>query len=169
MIAGRPISEAPADGSVILASIMRRAGVPTTGHCGFRRVRKSEFGWAEEADSHMHYGNGAILGWWPADTPESDCETVPRTNFRYRPTSGAEGDSFQHQWCVRCRKDAAHRADPESGDGCPIVASTFVFEIDEDDYPAEWTYRDDGQPICTAFEPDDGSAPRCHKTSDLFS
>lgn len=66
----------------------------------------------------------------------------------YRPSCGSEGADFAAAWCSRCRRDA----DAEHGDGCPILADTFVYSIDDGRYPREW--REDGPsgPRCTAFE-----------------
>ena len=80
----------------------------------------------------------------------------------YRPSNGTEGMAFQETWCDRCRRDATGR--------CPILGATMLFDIDDPEYPREWTFADDGAPICTAFV--DRSAPRrgfhCRKTADLF-
>ncbi len=86
----------------------------------------------------------------------------------YRPSSGTEGADFQDQWCCRCSRDAAFQADPDSGDGCPIVASTYVFDIDHPLYPKEWI-EDEKGPRCTAFTTDPSQPVRCDKTADLFA
>jgi len=70
----------------------------------------------------------------------------------YQPANGTEGEDFQEVWCVRCKRDAAFQADMENNDGCPILADTMCFRIDEPGYPKEWVYGDDGEPMCTAFE-----------------
>jgi hypothetical protein len=69
----------------------------------------------------------------------------------YRPSNGTEGECFIETWCAHCQHDEAFRRD--EGDGCPIVAATFCYRVDEPDYPREWTYNDKGRPICTAFAP----------------
>jgi len=75
----------------------------------------------------------------------------------YQPANGSEGDMFMRRWCADCRADAAHRGDPDSADGCPIIAATMALDPDDPDYPAEWQYSPRGQPICTAFEAKDGT------------
>ena len=34
------------------------------------------------------------------------------------------------------------------------LAGTLVFDLDDDEYPDEWTYDADGNPTCTAFVPE---------------
>lgn len=87
---------------------------------------------------------------------------------KYRPSNGTEGDGFYKNWCFHCTRDAAFRADPDSGDGCPIAASTYVFDIDDPLYPTEWI-EDDNGPRCTAFTTDANPPERCDKTPDMFA
>ncbi len=88
----------------------------------------------------------------------------------YRPSNGTEGECFYENWCLHCSRDAAFRDDPDSGDGCPIVASTYVFEINDPLYPKEWIEDDDGSnPRCTAFTTNPTCPVRCDKTQDMFS
>jgi hypothetical protein len=87
----------------------------------------------------------------------------------YRPSNGTEGDYFQNDWCEKCARDQAFRNNPDSGDGCPIVAATLIFDIHESEYPKEWIEDDDGSnPRCTAFTTDATCPQRCDKTIDLF-
>lgn len=75
----------------------------------------------------------------------------------YRPSNGTEGEMFMEQWCSRCARDVAYRNNkPEYG--CRILAATFVFDIDDPEYPKEWIRQatDDewpGTARCTAFVP----------------
>lgn len=87
--------------------------------------------------------------------------------FPYRPSNGTEGESFIEYWCGRCARDAKFRENPDSGDGCPIVAATFVFEISHAEYPKEWITDEKG-PRCTAFTTDPTCPTRCDKTPDMF-
>ena len=90
-----------------------------------------------------------------------------RAGDRYRPSNGFEGELFDGAWCSDCARDAAHRADPALGDGCPILAAALAFDITHPDYPREWQYGADGQPRCTAFTTE-GVPERCAHTDDLF-
>lgn len=90
----------------------------------------------------------------------------------YRPGSGTEGMAFDDAWCSNCALDAAYRAsgdDADPEDGCKILADTFAYDIDHPNYPKEWVYGCDGCPRCTAFVREDGRAPRCDKTADMFA
>lgn len=91
-----------------------------------------------------------------------------RAGQKYRPSNGFEGDLFMGSWCAHCSRDAAHRADPDGADGCPIIAATHALDVDDEGYPAEWQYGPDGQPRCTAFT-ETGAEARCDQTLELFS
>jgi len=86
----------------------------------------------------------------------------------YRPSSGTEGACFQNDWCGYCARDAEFQADPDFGEGCPIVADTFAYQITDPRYPKEWVYDRDGRPCCTAFTTDPNKPLRCDKTIDMF-
>lgn len=64
---------------------------------------------------------------------------------KYRPSNGSEGMWFTERFCERC----AH--DQDTGKECPILMRTMLHEVDEPEYPSEWTYDQDGKPTCTAF------------------
>jgi len=85
----------------------------------------------------------------------------------YRPSNGSEGLMFQEQWCNRCRRDRAFRESSAGEDGCPILADTMFYMVDDPNYPKEWvwnpeelkrtgvlTFGSDDGPRCTAFEED---------------
>lgn len=69
----------------------------------------------------------------------------------YQPGGGLEGAVFMARFCDLCARDAAFR--DGTGDSCPIVANTMVYDEDDAEYPVEW--RQDGPegPRCTAFQP----------------
>lgn len=71
----------------------------------------------------------------------------------YRPSNGTEGEIFMSQWCARCNKDAAHRADPDTGKGCRIIVYSMGFDIGDPNYPKEWVHDETGYGgKCTAFD-----------------
>ncbi|MDP2816301.1 MAG: hypothetical protein Q8O19_06445 [Rectinemataceae bacterium] len=72
---------------------------------------------------------------------------------KYRPSNGTEGDYFYENWCFRCKRDQGFR-DGLSNDGCRILADTMAYLADDPNYPKEWVYGEDGDPICTAFDED---------------
>jgi hypothetical protein len=69
---------------------------------------------------------------------------------KYRPSNGTAGMAFDEQWCSRCERDRARREDP-GADGCGILNATLVNDVNDPDYPSEWTYDASGAPRCTAF------------------
>ena len=182
---GRPISEAPRDGTIIIVSIMGRCGVPDTGHHSFERMSyrfpDGGFdGWHPLDKDWSTTGESCILAWWPDGTPEDQMEQRPRTNWKWQPCNGDEGESFVEHFCGNCIHDRAYQLD-DTKPGCPIVANSYAFGIGDPEYPEEWTDRD-GEPRCTKFSPyveqdlkldADGNAilppERCTETHDLFN
>lgn len=68
----------------------------------------------------------------------------------YRPSNGSEGAFFMEKWCDRCEHDRAFREG--AGDSCEIIARSMVFSVEEERYPKELVYGDDGWGSCTAYE-----------------
>jgi hypothetical protein len=72
----------------------------------------------------------------------------------YRPSSGTEGILFDDAWCSQCQHDADWRADGNA-EPCEIFSRTFLYRVDDPDYPKEWIQDDvaglDTRPRCTAF------------------
>ncbi len=73
--------------------------------------------------------------------------------LRYRPGNGSEGAEFVARWCGKCTRDLG----ADAGDGCPILALTFVHPIDAPEYPEAWRRDGPSGPRCTSFEPIDAS------------
>lgn len=68
----------------------------------------------------------------------------------YQPSNGDEGEQFMGMWCHNCTKD---NLDDDTGEGgCSIIAYTMALKVDDPDYPKEWVYGPEGQPLCTAFD-----------------
>ena len=63
----------------------------------------------------------------------------------YRPSSGTEGADFCAHFCDRCK----HNQDQDNP--CNIWMDTWIYEIDEPEYPKEWIYKN-GHPTCTKFK-----------------
>jgi len=70
-------------------------------------------------------------------------------NEKYRPSNATEGDSFRYSFCEKCCKDK-----PEQENYCDILTNTMAYQVEDENYPSEWIYNDDGNPICTAFVED---------------
>ena len=67
--------------------------------------------------------------------------------MKYRPPNGTEGDMFMDKFCFQCQHD-----DIEANKLCEIIARTMVFDVDEEEYPDEWQYDKDGNPVCINFK-----------------
>jgi hypothetical protein len=64
------------------------------------------------------------------------------TGEKFRPSNGTEGDLFMFAHCWQC----AHE------NNCEIIGKTMLYAVEDEEYPAQWQYGDDGQPTCTEFE-----------------
>ena len=64
--------------------------------------------------------------------------------MKYRPSNGTEGEMFMDEFCFQCKFDI--------NEDCEILADTFCYNINDPEYPEEWTYDKNNNPICTKFE-----------------
>lgn len=101
--------------------------------------------------------------------------TKERAGQKYRPSNGTEGEIFMGNWCCKCQRDKSMRegADFDECDDderCDLIANTMCYDVEDDEYPKEWTYGNDGQPCCTAFVPvgEQIPPPRDELTIDMF-
>lgn len=68
---------------------------------------------------------------------------------KYRPSNGTEGDYFMSKFCYQCIHD-----NPDynaKSPRCEIMTLTMCLSVDDKDYPKEWTYDENGKPICTEW------------------
>ena len=70
---------------------------------------------------------------------------------RYQPSNGTEGDIFYGHFCAHCTREAGNRE-------CMIYLKTMFHKVTDKEYPREWRYDENGNPMCTAFK--DADAPR---------
>lgn len=61
----------------------------------------------------------------------------------YRPANGTDGMIFEARFCDRCVHD-------ENQD-CDIHDRALLYDITEAQYPVEWQYDEDGDPVCVKF------------------
>jgi hypothetical protein len=87
--------------------------------------------------------------------------TPPPTHRKYRPSNGTIGMSFMADFCDRCAIRGI----------CRILPKVMTYNVDDPEYPEQWTYDEEGDPTCTSFT--DRTGPRhrraCRKTGDLFA
>lgn len=93
---------------------------------------------------------------------------------RYRPSNCTEGAEFISHWCGHCARDLALNGAKiyyqcTDDELCSIVAATYAYDVNDEDYPREWVHDEDG-PRCTAFVPAGENVPteRCPHTVDMF-
>jgi hypothetical protein len=93
---------------------------------------------------------------------------------KYQPSNGTEGECFFEGWCCRCARDKSMSEgkdyDSCSDDEiCEIIGATMRHSPEDEEYPKEWIYGEDGQPKCTAFIPHgDRIVFRDPLTADMF-
>ncbi len=86
----------------------------------------------------------------------------------FRPSSGSMGEWFESKFCAICERDIEVRKNADYEKGCQIYANVLFLEIDHAEYPKEWIYDDDDEPVCTAFILEGEEIPyRCAKTLSL--
>src|SRR5882672_219258 len=125
--------------STILASeLFQAAGLPRC-RCTRRARQRSHCPLSSGLNPRNGSANAATRRWMTESCAFPRTSLMPR---KYRPSNGTEGEGFYENWCLHCTKDAAFRENPDSGDGCPIAASTYVFNIDDPLYPTEWIEDD---------------------------
>lgn len=84
----------------------------------------------------------------------------------YQPSNGTEGMDFVETYCMNCI-----HCDPDSNGKkqCQILCRTMVYNISDPQYPKEWIYNEDNEPICTSWvkwdwgndgDPDDPDNPK---------
>ncbi len=76
-------------------------------------------------------------------------------NNKYRPSNGSEGDWFTEKFCERCSRDTFIRGGKVQ---CGILDKTYLYDIDDKEYPKQWTHDKEGNPVCTSFK--DMATPR---------
>jgi hypothetical protein len=74
-----------------------------------------------------------------------------KKNKKYRPSNGSEGDWFMESFCIKCKHEYYLRTGKDNARQCKILDATMMLNIDNPQYPKEWTYDDNDNPICTKF------------------
>lgn len=69
---------------------------------------------------------------------------------KYQPSNGTEGEWFTDKYCWKCQNCDP---DPEGKKQCHILGTAMACSITDEEYPKEWTYDKDDNPICTAHKP----------------
>ena len=88
----------------------------------------------------------------------------PKDGTPYRPSNGTEGCAFYEDWCCKCQHDKPMSEGKDfdccsDGETCKIIADTLAYDVDEPEYPKEWTWQA-GSPTCSKFLSVDDETPR---------
>lgn len=84
----------------------------------------------------------------------------------FQPSNGTEGMIFCEAFCDRC---IHQHPDPDDERQCEILGCTMVYDPNDEEYPREWVFDEEGWPTCTAWQfwdwgddgdPDDPDNPR---------
>ena len=97
-------------------------------------------------------------------------------NKSYIPCNGTEGSIFRERFCYQCKHEHKYIETQDPEHACQIFNATLLYNPGDDEYPAEWIYKDPDDIFsgtCTAFEEyiePDGSRqePKDTVTMDLF-
>lgn len=66
---------------------------------------------------------------------------------KWRPANGYEGDRFYSHFCSNCKKD-----DRENENYCPLILLTMNYNVEDEEYPAQWQIWKNGLPVCTDYD-----------------
>lgn len=82
----------------------------------------------------------------------------------WRPSNATQGDAFMRDWCGTCAHDF------KDSESCDINMRTMAFDMNEPEYPSEWCYNPQGEPVCTAYilKSEPIPSPRDDRTIDMF-
>lgn len=71
---------------------------------------------------------------------------------KQRPSNGGEGCEFQGSFCDQCAHEKYTHTGNDNDPMCPIFSRAVMYDVDDPEYPNEWTYDENGQPTCTNFK-----------------
>lgn len=73
---------------------------------------------------------------------------------KYQPSNGTEGMIFMEEYCEQCIHERwCHFQDEnKEEDKCQILSNTMIYDVRDEEYPEEWTYDENDNPICTKWQ-----------------
>ena len=72
---------------------------------------------------------------------------------KYRPSNGTEGSIFIERFCAHCEHEKYIHTLDDKDKKCQILSNTFIYDIDDPNYPTEWQENDQGEEFCSNFKP----------------
>lgn len=81
---------------------------------------------------------------------------------KFQPSNHTVGAAFIADWCGTCQHG---QYEP-----CDIAARTMWLKVEDPEYPEEWQYDAEGDPVCTAHTENGQPVPpsRCKHTVDML-
>lgn len=73
------------------------------------------------------------------------------TGKKYRPSNGSEGDGFMEKFCANCIHEKYYHTMNDNDKMCDIISASMVYDLHEPNYPSQWTYDENDNPVCTAW------------------
>jgi hypothetical protein len=73
------------------------------------------------------------------------------TGQKYCPSNSTAGDVFMSKFCERCSKEKFIHTQVHGDKQCDILNKAIVFEHDNPNFPKEWQYGLEDNPLCTAY------------------
>lgn len=69
----------------------------------------------------------------------------------YRPSNGTEGMGFIDKFCENCKHEKFMHTNNHDDRKCDILNRSLIHDLENEQYPEEWIYDENGQPTCTKF------------------
>lgn len=71
---------------------------------------------------------------------------------KYRPSNSTEGMGFIDHYCCNCIHGKYEHTGDTNDNPCEILIRSFFLDINDKDYPEEWQYNENNEPVCTAWK-----------------
>lgn len=71
---------------------------------------------------------------------------------KFRPSNGTEGEIFMDAFCYRCIHEKWSHTQNDNDAKCGILSATMIYDYKDEKYPSEWTFAENGYPVCTAWK-----------------
>jgi hypothetical protein len=84
---------------------------------------------------------------------------------KYVPSNGTEGEGFIEAFCWRffhwrfieafcwnCANEKWIHTFKDGDKKCDILSRSMIYRVEDEEYPKEWIYDENGKPTCTAWK-----------------
>jgi hypothetical protein len=71
---------------------------------------------------------------------------------RYTPSNGTEEWGFIKAFCWNCVHEKWMHTLEHGDKKCDILNRSMIYSIEDEEYPKEWIYDENGKPTCTAWK-----------------